>query len=64
VYQLLRQEQMMVYNNNNNNNFIDLKSKLSDLVAPKKFKVIWLSKLLTLNVPGEGYSKNVSCMLN
>lgn len=28
--------------------------------APKDFKIIWVSNILTLRVPGEDYSRNVS----
>jgi hypothetical protein len=31
--------------------------------APKDFKIIWLSNILTLNVPDECYSSNMSCTL-
>ena len=34
------------------------------LLAPKDFKNIWLSNLLIMSVPDEGYSRNVSCTLN
>ena len=27
-------------------------------IAQKNFYLIWLSNLLTMNVPGEGYSRN------
>jgi hypothetical protein len=32
--------------------------------APKDFLTIWISNILALRVPGEGYSRNVSCVLN
>jgi len=28
------------------------------------FKIIWVSNLLTLSVPDEGYSRNTTCTLN
>jgi hypothetical protein len=28
-------------------------------LAPKDFKIIWLSNILALSVPDEGYSRNV-----
>jgi len=28
-------------------------------LAPKDFKIIWLSNILALSVPDEGFSKNV-----
>ena len=34
------------------------------LFAPKIFEIIWFSNLLTLSIPNEGYSRNVSCTLN
>jgi len=34
------------------------------LVAPKNFRIISLSNILTMNVADEGYSKNASCALN
>jgi hypothetical protein len=34
------------------------------LLAPKDFENIWLSNLLIMSVPDEGYSRNVSCTLN
>jgi hypothetical protein len=33
-------------------------------LLPKTFKIIWLSNILNLSVPDEGYSKNVPCTLN
>jgi hypothetical protein len=35
-----------------------------DLLAPKEFRFIWYSNFLTLSVPDESYSRNVSCALN
>ena len=36
-----------------------------DHVFPSIFIIIWLSNLLTMtSVPGEGYSRNVSCALD
>jgi hypothetical protein len=35
-----------------------------DFLAPKDFKIIWLSNILGLSVPDEGYSKNVWRALN
>ena len=32
--------------------------------APTDFKIIWLSNILALGVPDEGYSRNVPCALN
>jgi hypothetical protein len=34
------------------------------VVAHKGFKIIWLSNMLVLSVPDEGYSGNASCELN
>jgi hypothetical protein len=34
-----------------------------DLLAPKEFRFIWYSNFLTLSVPDESYSSNVSCAL-
>jgi hypothetical protein len=33
-------------------------------LAPKHFKIIWLSNILTLNISDEGYSRNTLCALN
>ena len=33
-------------------------------LLPKTFQVIWLTSLLSLSVPDEGYYTNVSCVLN
>ena len=33
-------------------------------IAIKDFKIIWFSNLLTLSVPGEGYSRNTLCVWN
>jgi hypothetical protein len=33
-------------------------------IATETVKIIWLSNLLTFSVPGEGYFRNVSCVLN
>ena len=33
-------------------------------LAPKDFKIIWLSNILTLSVADEGYSRNASCTFN
>ena len=38
--------------------------RLFDLLAPKDFKIIWLSNLLIMSVPDKGYSREVSCILN
>jgi hypothetical protein len=35
-----------------------------DFVAPKDFKIIWLSNILNLSVPDEGYNRNASSALN
>jgi hypothetical protein len=34
------------------------------LLTPKDFKIIWLSNLLTIYVPDEGYSSITPCALN
>ena len=34
------------------------------LLAPKTYKIIWLSNLSTLSVPDQGYSRNASHTLN
>jgi hypothetical protein len=33
-------------------------------LAPKDFKIILVSNILSLGVPDEGYSRNTSCALN
>ena len=33
-------------------------------LAPKGFKIIWLSNILDLSVPDEGYCRNASCALH
>jgi hypothetical protein len=30
-----------------------------NFLAPKYFKIVWLSNILALSVPDEGYSRNV-----
>ena len=34
------------------------------LYSSKDFKIIWLSNILALSVPHEGYSRSASCALN
>ena len=34
------------------------------VLAPKNVKIIWISNILALTVPDEGYSRNASCALN
>ena len=33
-------------------------------IAPKHFKIIWLSNLSNLSVPDEGFARNALCALN
>ena len=44
--------------------YVTLHCKAFTLLDPKDFYFIWLSSLLTMNVPDEVYYKNASCALN
>ena len=43
---------------------LDILFRAFSFLAFKDFEIIWLSNILALNIPDEGYSRNASYALN